>query len=269
MNVSDHLPIRALILDMDGVLWKENTPIGDLEKIFRRIESAGIKIMLATNNATRTPEQYQEKLASFKVHIAAHQIVNSATAVAIYLKNRFPNGGKIFVVGESGLKQAIQDQGFEISADNPLAVAAGLDRQITYEKLKIATLLIRSGVPFIGSNPDRTFPSPEGLIPGAGTVLAAIEASTDVKPEIVGKPFTTLYQIALDRLGTNPAETLAVGDRLDTDILGGYRAGCKTGLVLTGVSTLEELRSWSPQPDIIASDLESLVESVISYNHGS
>lgn len=255
-----HPPVQALILDMDGVLWRGDQPIGDLPRIFEAFKAQGLRVALATNNATRTAEQYCQKLLGFGVAFTAEMVVTSAEATAYFLHRQFPQGGPVFLVGEEGLRHALAQYGFYPVEDGQvIAVVAGLDRQLTYNKLRKATLLIRQGVPFIGTNPDRTYPSPEGLVPGAGTVLAALEAASDVKPVIVGKPFPTLFRVALERLNATPAETLVVGDRLDTDILGGQQAGMRTALVLSGVSTAEEATHWSPPPDLIAPTLAHLI----------
>jgi len=251
--------IKGLILDMDGVLWRENAPIIDLPATFAAIHQRNLKVVLATNNSTKTPAAYQSHLRSFGVELEQWQILTSSLAVANLLHRRFPAGGPIFIIGESGLQQALLEQGFFISEQNPLAVVAGIDRKISFEKLKIATLLIRSGVPFYGTNPDRTFPTPEGLIPGAGAILAALETATDQQPVIAGKPHPALLEVSLERLGTLPEETLMVGDRLETDILGGQNAGCKTALVLSGVSTRAQAMQIQPQPDIITDTLYDLV----------
>jgi 4-nitrophenyl phosphatase len=134
-----------------------------------------------------------------------------------------------------------------------------MDRSLTYAKLSKATLLIRSGVPFYGTNPDRTFPTPEGLVPGSGAILAFLETASDVKPILGGKPSPAMMDLAMQRLGTSPQQTLAVGDRLETDVLGGQNAGCRTALVLSGVATLQDLENWSPKPDLVAKDLAQLV----------
>jgi 4-nitrophenyl phosphatase len=157
------------------------------------------------------------------------------------------------------LISALQDAGFYITDHNPLAVVAGVDRQINFEKLKQATLLIRSGVPFYGTNPDRTFPTPEGLIPGAGAFLAAIETATDVEPIIAGKPSSILYEFALEKLHTLPVETLAVGDRIETDIIGGQKAGLHTALVLSGIATRAQGEAWMPKIDLIVPELGDLI----------
>jgi 4-nitrophenyl phosphatase len=255
--------IKALILDMDGVLWKDDQPIGDLPKIFARIKEVGLKVILATNNAMRSADQHQQKLARFGVMVEEWQVVNSGMAVAYLLSQRFPQGGPVFVVGEGGLIKTLEKNGFYPAGEDAkdvLAVVCGFDRQATFEKFTKATILIRKGALFIGTNPDRTFPTPEGLIPGAGSFIAFLEAATDVKPIIAGKPFPTLFQLAFDRLQLSPREILAVGDRLDTDILGGRQAGCRTALVMSGVTSAGELDVWSPKPDLIAPDLMSLLQ---------
>jgi 4-nitrophenyl phosphatase len=245
---------------MDGVLWQGSQPIGDLPAIFNRISQREWKVILATNNATSTPQQYVERLDGFGVHVETWQVVNSAHAVTSYLTQKYPAGGTVYVIGEAGITQALVEKGFSIGDKNVIAVVVGMDRQLSYDKLSRATLLIRSGVPFIGANPDRTFPIPEGLIPGAGAILAALETATSVKPLIMGKPSPAMYRIALERLGTAPAETLVVGDRLETDIAGAQAIGCRTALVLSGVSSEADALAWQPQPDIIARNLADLVE---------
>jgi 4-nitrophenyl phosphatase len=257
--VSIPFSVRALILDMDGVVWQGSQPIGDLPAIFDRIHQLGWDVLLATNNATRTPQQYVDRLSSYGVSVNLWQVVNSVDVTAHYMAQHYPAGGTVFVIGEEGITKALAEKGFTIGEKSALAVVAGMDRQVTYDKLSRATLLIRSGVPFIGTNPDRTFPTPEGLVPGAGSILAALEAATSVKPMIMGKPSPAIYQLALERLGTIPQETLVVGDRLETDIAGAQAIGCRTAVVLSGVSTESDILAWQPPPDIIAKDLSSLI----------
>jgi len=259
MDIHSLKNIKALVLDMDGVLWRENEPIGDLGATFSRFEKAGLKVILATNNSTKTPEMYIEKIAGMGAHVKKEQIINSAMGVAYLLKKRFPDGGPVHILGEIGLVTALQEAGFYVSDQNPLAVIASMDRQINFDKLKQATLLIRSGVPFYGTNPDRTFPTPQGFIPGAGAILAALVAATDVEPIIAGKPSPTLYEFALEKLGTLPSETLAVGDRIETDIVGGQQAGLRTALMLSGVATRAEAQAWTPKIDLILPELGDLI----------
>jgi len=259
MQIHDLDNIKALVLDMDGVLWRENEAIGDLPATFSKFEKERLQVLMATNNATKTPDQYVQKLASMGVQVSRDQIITSSMGVAYLLKKRFPERGSIYVVGEIGLTTALEEAGFTISEEHPVAVVAGMDRQISYTKLKRATLLIRSGVPFYGTNPDRTYPTPEGIIPGAGAILSALVTATDVEPIIAGKPNPTLYEFALEKLGTKPEETLAVGDRIETDILGGQRAGLRTALVLSGIATFEEGLAWNPRIDLIVPQLGDLL----------
>lgn len=252
--------IRALILDMDGVLWLADQPLGDLPSIFAEIDRHGWKVTLATNNSTLSVDSYLDKLAGFGVFLQRWQIINSSQAVAHYLHEKFPHGGPVYMIGEAGLTQALAEQNFYHSEEEVQAVVSSMDRQLSYQKLSQATLFIRSGIPFIGTNPDRTFPTPLGLVPGAGAILAALEAASDIKPYVVGKPAPEMYRVALDRLGTLPEETLVVGDRIETDILGAQALGCATGLVLSGVTSEAKAREWRPAPDLIAADLTTLLK---------
>ena len=252
-------PIKGLILDLDGVLWKDHLPLGNIPKLFDRFQKLNYGIILATNNATKDIDEFQEKLLKMGAPVELWQIVNSGMAVSFLLERQHPNGGPVYIVGEQGLHHVLAEKGFYHSSENPLAVVAGLDRELTYQKIEDANRIIRSGVPFIGTNPDRTFPTPKGLVPGAGTVLAAIEAASYVKPIIAGKPESALFLLALERLGISPTQALAVGDRLDTDILGGIRSGCRTALVFSGVTTPADLEQSSIKPDLTADSLWDLV----------
>ena len=261
--------IKALILDMDGVLWTERRPIGDLAAIFARITERRLRVVLATNNATRTPQQYLERLSDLGVHLEPWQVVTSALAVAELLAQRFPQGDEVYAIGEAGLIQALEERGFKPLVEEEVAQSAaplhiqavvmGMDRGISYAKLRRAALLIRGGVPFYATNPDCTFPTPEGLIPGAGALVAALAAATDIQPIFAGKPSPALLELALERLGTAKDETLVVGDRLETDIAGGQAIGCPTALVLSGVTRWEAAQAWRPPVDVIAEDLAALV----------
>jgi 4-nitrophenyl phosphatase len=251
--------IKALILDMDGVLWRANQPIGNLPEIFAAFERLGLKVTLATNNSTLTVDQYLEKLSGYGVSLKPEQIINSGHAAAYYLNRTHPNGGTVFMIGEAGLRSALAERGFTHGEKDPLAVIVSMDRELTYDKMAQATLLIRSGLPFIGTNPDRTFPTPLGLIPGVGSILAALETASDVKPVIVGKPQPEMYQFALERLRMGPGEVLVVGDRVETDILGAQKLKCPTALVLSGVTSPEAAYTWAPSPDWIGMDLTSLL----------
>jgi 4-nitrophenyl phosphatase len=247
---------------MDGVVWRDTEAIGDLPRIFADIADKNLKTAFVTNNATKTVEQYQEKFRGFGVDIPAEHIHTSSKVTAKVLSEKHPDGGNVFVIGERGLREALEEKGFTIAEADCLAVVVGLDRELTYDKLLRATLLIRGGAEFIGTNPDRTLPSPKGEVPGAGTILAALEASTGIRPTVIGKPGRALLDTALAVLGVTAQDTLMIGDRIDTDIAAGQAAGCKTGLVLTGVSSEQAGREWKPELDYIEPDLATLVKKL-------
>ncbi len=253
--------LKSVILDMDGVLWRDKESIGDLPEIFTRISGLGLKVLLATNNATKNVSEYLEKLAGYGVHLETWQVMTSAIACGIYLKEKYPTGGKLYIIGTPSLVNTLVDYGFQsaVEGERALAVVAGLDRDFNYHKLRNATIQIYQGAFFMGTNPDRTFPTPEGLVPGAGSILAAIQAATYVEPFIAGKPSPLMYAMAMERLQTSPEDTIAVGDRFDTDIVGGQRAGMRTALLLSGVESRSNSPEWHPEPDMIAGDLTELL----------
>jgi 4-nitrophenyl phosphatase len=255
--------IKSLILDMDGVLWRADAPIGDLAAIFEQIRRRGLKFVFATNNSTKSSEQYAARLREFGVPAEPWQVVTSSQAAAHLMAKELPAGTRVFMIGEDGVRVALEEEGFEIlsleEAPEAQAVLMGLDREISFQKAVEAALLVRSGVPFYTTNPDKTFPTPRGLIPGAGAWASVIATATDIEPVVAGKPFPYLMDLSLEKLGTTNDETLVVGDRLDTDIAAGQAVGCPTALVLSGVATREQAEHWSPQVDLVAEDLATLV----------
>jgi 4-nitrophenyl phosphatase len=264
-NLQKLLPaVRGVVLDMDGVLWKDAMPIGDLARIFNSMRSAGLKIILATNNATMTVDQYVKKLAGFGVSLEPWQIITSSHATAATLSKAFPQGGAVYVVGENGVIAALTQSGFSTITDPEdetpvLAVVGGIDRALTYQKLRRAMSHIRAGARFYGTNPDTTFPTPAGLVPGAGSILAAIQSASGTDPIVIGKPSPFMFQLCAERLELAMDEILVVGDRLETDIAGAQAVGARTALVLSGVSIRAQAEAWQPKPDIIAENLAALV----------
>ena len=261
--ISEHLQnIKGLIIDMDGVLWRDSQPIGDLEKNFAQIASLGLKFILATNNATRTIAEHQAKLKKFGVDISSDQIIGSAQATGIYLQKNFGPGTRVYVIGQPSLVETLQNYGLEVVNEHEQDVAVvvvSFDYNLNYTKLKTASLFVQRGSVLIGTNSDLTFPSPDGLTPGAGINLRAVELVSNKKGIVVGKPEPLLYQMALERLDLLPSETLAIGDRFETDIVGAQKAGIHTALVLSGVTTRAQVEEFHPKPEIIINDLEELV----------
>jgi len=258
-NDADKLrPIENLIIDMDGVLYRGDETLPGAKEFFTFLRERPIGFILATNNSTRTAQQYVDKLARMGVEVTLSEILTSSQATAMYLETLAPPRTKVYVIGEEGLETAVRERGYIISRDGAEFVVVGMDRRLTYEKLKVATLLIRKGARFIGSNPDKTLPTEEGFIPGAGAMLAALEASTGVAPTIIGKPERSIFELALAKLGSSKENTAIVGDRLDTDVLGGHNAGLTTILVLSGATTRQDVDDAPIQPDLVFEDIRHL-----------
>lgn len=250
--------MRAVILDMDGVLWRADEVLPGVAEFFEFVQQRQIKFALATNNSTKMVDTYVERLNRFSIPAGPEHVITSAVATCDYISHRYSPGTPVYVIGGDGILRGLAERGYPHDPQRAEIVVVGMDFQVSYEKLKTATLLIRAGASFIGTNGDRTFPTPEGVVPGNGSILASIQTATDVEPVVIGKPERAMFDVALDRLGTAPDETLMIGDRLETDILGAQRAGLKTALVLTGIATAEEARTASIQADAVFDELPDL-----------
>jgi 4-nitrophenyl phosphatase len=251
--------IRALIIDMDGVLWRGDDPLPGITDFFSLLKARPIGFRMATNNASKSPRQYVDKLASMGVKVASEDILTSAVATAQYIASIAP-GASVYAIGD-GLRQAVLDCDLHLSdGEEADFVAVGWDPKLTYKELSEATLLIYAGAKFIGTNPDRTWPSERGLLPGNGAILACLQAATDVEPFIIGKPERTMFDAALSAMGADAAHTAMLGDRLETDIVGGYKAGLRTIFVLTGASDEAELAASPVKPDWVFRDIQELTQ---------
>jgi 4-nitrophenyl phosphatase len=252
------LTLQHLVIDLDGVLYRGQEAISGADDFVAFLRSRGIGFVLATNNSTRTPQQYVDKLERMGIQITPGEILTSAQAAAGYLLTLARPGTRVFVVGMDGLRAALQEAGFVLVEDDAEYVVAGMDFTICFERLARATLLIRAGAGFIGTNPDRTFPSEAGIIPGCGSLLAFLQTATGVTPTVVGKPETAMLQQALRILGAQRSNTAMLGDRIETDMLAGQRAGLGTLLVLSGVTDSDMLSASDLQPDLVLRDVAEL-----------
>jgi 4-nitrophenyl phosphatase len=250
--------MRYLITDMDGVLWRGREPLPGLVEFFQFLRAHDIRFVCATNNASTRAEKLAERLQGWGADVQPDEIVTSSSATAAYLETILPRGARLYVIGMDGLRAPLEQKGFVLADEDAAAVVVGIDWHVTYDHFRRAALNIRAGAKFIGTNGDRTFPNPEGIVPGNGALLALIETATDVKPFIVGKPSPTLYQMAMKRLGAVEDQTLVLGDRLETDILGAVLLGLKSALVLSGVTTREQLAASEYQPDWVFEDIRAL-----------
>lgn len=255
----------GLILDMDGVLYRGNDPLEGARELFPALRAAGLSFILLTNNATLAQADISTKLARMGITVEPGSILTSAGATATYLQTNYPEGGSAYVLGESGLLRAIEGlPNVRLDGANadsvPDFVIVGLFFGFDYEKLKRASMKIRAGARFIATNVDRTLPVEGGALwPGAGSLVAAIEAASGVTPIVIGKPSVHGGKMALEKLQLPADRVLCVGDRLDTDILMGNRAGMPTALLLTGVSQEADVQATGIKPDYIFRDLPALM----------
>jgi 4-nitrophenyl phosphatase len=256
MRLSD---IKNLVIDMDGVLYVGNRPMSCLPEFVVFLRRRGIGFRLATNNSTSTPAQYSAKLARMGAQVAPGEIITSGTALAYWLGQRYPRGTRAHVFGEDSLREAMVGEGFVLADEDVALVAASMDWQVTYEKLSRAALLVRRGAAYYATNLDPTRPTEVGLTPGTGAIIAPIEVASGVRPMAVGKPEPTMFEMAMAQLGARPEQTATLGDRLDTDILGGQAAGCRTILVLSGSTTRAEGEAYGP--DFIFEDIADLLHA--------
>jgi 4-nitrophenyl phosphatase len=262
--------INQLILDMDGVLWHGETPLPGLVEFFDTLRNAGIRFVLATNNARKTADQYTQKLARFGVDVPPQQILTSAEATASYLAQHYDPGTSIYIVGDEGLHRALGAKGFrEISPQQVRAgetaalVVVGFTPYANYDELAMGSLLVHKGARFIGTNPDPSVPNELGPLPGAGALLAVISTATGIQPTLIGKPGPVIFEEAIRRLGGDPTTTAMVGDRLSTDIAGAQAAGLTAILLLSGISTREEAENGPIKPDLILADINELAHYLL------
>ena len=257
--------IQNLIIDMDGVLWRGEQPLPRLPEFFDTLRELGVQFVLATNNASRTGNQYVQRLLRFGAAVNEDEVLTSPQATAAWLAANAPTA-RIFTIGEQGLNSELTRAGLKVlqpeDAQQATHVVVGIDREMNYGKLVEACLAIRAGATFVGTNPDVTFPSERGIVPGNGATLAALEVSTGVKPIIIGKPQPEMMVQALARMGGDASNTAVLGDRLDTDILAGRNAGLPTILVLTGVSGRDEAETGPIRPDFIFKDIGEVADAL-------
>ena len=248
----------AFLFDLDGVLYRGASAVPHASAALARVRRLGKGVAFVTNNSGRSPGRVAERLRAVGVEAAADEVETSALTTASVLVGRGVQ--RAFVVGEEGLVGALTDAGIEVLAGEPAevdVVVVGWDRSADYDKLRTASVLVARGAALIGTNPDPSFPAADGTAwPGAGALLAAIETTTGLRGEVIGKPFPPVLQAALDRAGGG--RPLLVGDRLDTDIAGAMGLGWDSMLVLTGISTRHDLRSSAVRPTYVADDLRAL-----------
>ena len=247
--------LRALLIDLDGVMYRGDAPLAGALDAVPILDTLGIQHAFVTNNATQTPEQFQVKLARMGVPAAARDVVTSSEATALYVRRVSGPGARLCIVGEDGLRQVMLQAGFVIDDEDAAVVVVGLDRHLTYQRLVAACQAIQRGARFVATNADRALPVEEGWWPGAGAIVAAIATTTGVQPTVIGKPEPTLLTVALERLGADLQHSAIVGDQVQADIRAGRAAGIGTILVASDPVGPDE-----PMPDLVVRDLADLLD---------
>ena len=252
------------IFDMDGVLYRGSETLPGVQALFNELDHHGVPYRLATNNSMASAAQYVERLKGMSITVTPEAILTSATATRTWLHDNLGEHARIHVLGMPALTEQLLDGTKFMLVDPDLAipdaVVAGLDREITYDKLRKAHRGIIGGARFIATNGDVTLPTEQGLVPGCGALIAALVASTGVQPVVIGKPEVHLLDAAIADMGIAPQQCVMVGDRLDTDIVAGHNAGTQTVMVLTGVSTRAEIGSAIVKPDLVFTDLPAVLD---------
>lgn len=260
--------LQTLLIDGDGVLWRGDEAVPGLDHFAAVLRQRDIRWALLTNNNTRMVSDYVTKLSGFGLDADASMVFTSSTVTAAYLKARYGAGAAVHAVGMSGLINTLEEAGFDLThgeqvpQHDVVAVAAGMDRGLTFEKVKIALRLILGGAEFVATNTDGTFPAPDGLSPGTGMVIGALQGSSGVAPTVIGKPERAIYEVSMKALKADLATTAMIGDRLETDILGAQRVGIATIGVLSGVTTREQMARSKIQPDVVFESIAELAQAL-------
>ncbi|MCX8033265.1 MAG: phosphoglycolate/pyridoxal phosphate family phosphatase [Thermoleophilia bacterium] len=281
-------PVRVVAVDLDGVVWRGNVPLPGIPEVLVEVVSGGLDLRYVTNNSTAHRETVAMRLAQLGLPAGVERVFTSGFVAARWLSEKLPEGALVMVVGEEGLLRELSEVGFEarhvsewasgqpskrageqsISRDlpSPRAVVVGMDRSFDYQALSAAQTAIRAGALFVATNTDATFPTPTGLRPGAGSLVAAVATAAERQPEVMGKPGLAFTHILETVTGVGPSQTVFVGDRLETDVLMGKRAGMITVLVLTGVTGRADVGAQEEAgdfhgnmtPDYVIEDLREL-----------
>lgn len=261
-DLTEHgfMGISSLFIDLDGTLYHGSVEVPGASAFVRDMRAAGIRSLFVTNRSNRCPEEICEQLQGYGIDCGPDDVVTSAQATARYLKP-----GRVYVIGEAGLESALRDQGFTLCDDQVDYVIVGWDRGFTYDKLHKACSLIGQGAQFVGTNPDKGIKLEDGYRPGTGALLAAVSvACGNLAPMVIGKPEPHLFEMALAQTGLAPAEVLAIGDNLETDIRAAIACGLQNALILTGVTRREELATSSVKPDMVVDNYDELREQILA-----
>ena len=253
--------IRSWLMDMDGVLVREEHAIPGADRFLSRLRELDLPFLVLTNNSIYTPRDLAARLRRSGLEVPEQRIWTSALATGTFLETQRP-GGSAFVIGEAGLTTALHDVGYTLTERDPDYVILGETRTYSFERIAHGIRLILAGARFIATNPDATGPTPDGPLPATGSVAALISRATGVAPYFVGKPNPLMMRSALNAIDAHSETAAMVGDRMDTDVVSGLEAGMRTVLVLTGSTSREEAERFPYRPSRIADSIADLVDEL-------
>ncbi|MCP8617753.1 TIGR01457 family HAD-type hydrolase [Salirhabdus salicampi] len=254
---------RGYLIDLDGTMYRGSEPIEYAKEFIYALRERNIPHLFVTNNSSKKPEQVAEKLQSMGIPAQTEQIFTTSMATAAYI-NQQHNNPRVYMIGEEGLRYALETVDATLVEESADFVVVGIDRGITYEKLAKGCLNIRNGAKFVSTNGDVAIPTERGMLPGNGSLTSVLSVSTGVKPVFIGKPESLIMELALQKLGLTVDETIMVGDNYNTDILAGIQTGMDTLLVFGGVTSKEDLEGVAHQPTYTVSTLQEWIEKTLS-----
>ena len=261
MSAVRHREIHSWLMDMDGVLVREEHAIPGADRFLARLRERELPFLVLTNNSIYTRRDLSARLSQTGLDVPEEAIWTSALATSRFLEDQRP-GGSAFVIGEAGLTTALHGAGYTLNERDPDYVVLGETRTYSFERISQAIRLIAAGARFIATNPDATGPTPDGPLPATGSVAALISRATGVEPYFVGKPNPLMMRSALNAIDAHSETTAMVGDRMDTDVVAGLEAGMHTVLVLTGSTSREEAERFPYRPSRIVDSIADLVDEL-------
>ncbi len=239
--------IKNYLMDMDGVILRGTTLIPGATDFVQKLRSQGIPFLVVTNNSEYTPRDLQMRLHYMGLEVSPEEIFTSALATAQFLHSQQEHG-RAYAIGESGLTTALHDIGYVLTDQDPEYVVIGETTTYSFQRITRAIRFINAGARFIATNPDVMGPGEGGIVPATGAVAALISAATGIKPYFVGKPNPLMMRTALRTLNAHSEDSVMIGDRMDTDIIAGTESGLRTILVLTGVTSREQVNRFPYRP---------------------
>jgi NagD protein len=254
-------PVESYLMDMDGVIVRENQLVPGADRFIARLREAGKRFLILTNNSRHTPRDLAAHLRRLGLEVNDSDIWTSALATARFLSDQRPDGSA-FIIGESGLTTALYEVGYTQTEHKPDYVVLGETRTYSFERITQGIRLIQGGARFIATNPDDTSPSPEGPLPATGSVAAMISRASGVNPYYVGKPNPLMMRSALRAIEAHSQSTVMIGDRMDTDIISGIEAGMRTVLVLTGIADRKLAETFPFRPTRIEDSVAALIDEI-------